>query len=77
MILELDRVTRMMLAQWSEHRENEPKEADEADEEYAVHVEYLRIRRDRWEQADNAWRLLIGTRLACQAIEFWETGDNK
>lgn len=73
-MLELDRVTRMMLAQWSEHRENEPKEADE---EYAVHVEHLRIRRDRWESADNAWQLLVGTRLAIQAIEFWETGDHK
>lgn len=73
-MLELDRVTRMMLAQWSEHRENEPKEAED---EYAVHVEYLRIRRDRWEQTDNAWRLLLGARLAWQAIELWETGDHK
>lgn len=64
-----DKVTQMMLEQWSEHRENEPKEADE---EYAVHVEHLRIRRDRWESADNAWQLLVGARLAQQAIRDYE-----
>lgn len=64
----LDRVTEMMLEQWADHRAGEPPDA----EEYDVHVEHLARRRNEWERENSAWYLLIGTRLARQAIEEWE-----
>lgn len=59
-----DKIINMMLEKWADHRAN--AEIASAD------TEYLRIRRDRWEQEDHSYRILIGTWLANKAIMEYE-----
>lgn len=59
-----DKIINMMLEKWADHRAN--AEIASAD------TEYLRIRRDRWEQEDHSYRILIGTWLANKAIREYE-----
>lgn len=63
----IDRVTEMMLEQWAEVRSNEPTNREDA-----AHIEHLRIEHDQWSSKDYAWRLLLGARLAQQAIRDYE-----
>lgn len=64
-----DNVTEMMLDQWAKHRAEEPPDPYE---DVDIHDEYLIRRRDEWERGNSSWSLLIGTRLAHQAIDDYE-----
>jgi len=64
-----DNLTQMLLAEWAKHRDAKP--STYADD-YAVNIDHLRIAADTWAQTDAALGLIIGTRLAKEAIEAWE-----
>lgn len=64
-------ITSMFLAQWAEHRKRKPASYGT---DYAVHVDHLRIECDDWKRQDAAFSLLVGSRLAIDAITKIEGG---
>ena len=69
-----DQLTKLLLADWAEHRRRKPY-AD--GDEYAVHIDHLRIAADRWAAHDAALRLVIGEHLAEEAVRELEAGVRK
>jgi hypothetical protein len=67
-----DRTTEMMLAAWTKHRgEGQAHGYDRADG-WQSPPEYAVIAATRWARQDEGWRVLIGARLASDAIQDWE-----
>ncbi len=67
----MDHLTGLLLAEWAKHREAKPYTDGD---DYAVHIDHLRIAAAQWATTDAALRLVIGNRLATEAIEEWEAG---
>ena len=65
----MDHLTALLLTEWAKHRAAKPyRDGDE----YAVHIDHLRIAADEWARTDTALRLVVGNRLATEAVEGWE-----
>lgn len=60
-----DKTTAMMIDQWVEHQKTKP----DAPADYLVNVDHLCRQMDAWQTREDAWRLLIGVRLAGQALD--------
>lgn len=59
-----DDLTDRMLDQWAEHQGKRP----DAPDDYLANVDHLRRQMDAWQAKDDAYRLLIGVRMADAAL---------
>lgn len=68
----MDDVTSMMLDEWAKHQITKPTEP----EDYLANIDHLRRRADQWEATNDALRLIVGTRLADNALRARMEGKN-
>jgi hypothetical protein len=59
----VDPTTEMMLDAWADHRQAEPTPIGDSAPYFAI------AEIDEWQRLDDAYRLLVGTRLAARALE--------
>ncbi len=69
--MRIDSTTMGLIRLWKEHQADKP----DAPEEYLVNIDHLRQAMDIWTAHDAAYRLVIGSMLASQALRDTETGD--
>lgn len=62
----------MLLAQWAEHRAQGRARGYDKAVEWVTPPDYAIQAANEWVRQDNAWRHIIGTRLAVEAIETYE-----
>ena len=60
--------TEMMIAEWAKHRAEGKRKGIDSRHEWQTAPEWAHREADEWLRGDEAWWLLVGTRLADEAI---------
>lgn len=70
-----DDFMRMLLAEWSRHRAEGARHGIDDRHDWGNAPEWAHAEATEWERMDSAWRLLIGARLAADAIQEYENEE--
>lgn len=68
MNIDIDTLTASMLGEWLKHQDTKPAYVDETAPQFAIN------QMNAWTALDDAWRLLVGTRLARTALDTVRNG---